>query len=193
MVPSVSISIVNRSPVIVYLGLCCCQQVASLSRLHPSEALVLSSCLLFPGLSQVTMAEATLSPFKKVQHHFSQYRESRKLVLLIVAIGLLLDNMLLTSVVPIIPAFLYDLRHSKDMVKLNESYQTSTPTPAQEWNHRIEQSLSENSKLLGILAKTSSNKKPPFLSAQCEKAVSCRVSSTEYTQLTAKYLNCCAD
>ncbi|GBM10261.1 Synaptic vesicular amine transporter [Araneus ventricosus] len=38
-------------------------------------------------------------------------RGSRRLVLLIVAIALLLDNMLLTSVVPIIPSFLYHLRH----------------------------------------------------------------------------------
>ncbi|CAK1550212.1 unnamed protein product [Leptosia nina] len=38
-------------------------------------------------------------------------RESRKLVLVIVAIALLLDNMLLTTVVPIIPEFLYDIQH----------------------------------------------------------------------------------
>ncbi|XP_058791139.1 synaptic vesicular amine transporter [Phymastichus coffea] len=38
-------------------------------------------------------------------------RESRSLVLVIVAIALLLDNMLLTTVVPIIPEFLYDMRH----------------------------------------------------------------------------------
>ncbi|XP_044003179.1 synaptic vesicular amine transporter isoform X2 [Aphidius gifuensis] len=38
-------------------------------------------------------------------------RESRQLVLVIVAIALLLDNMLLTTVVPIIPEFLYDIKH----------------------------------------------------------------------------------
>ncbi|XP_050462768.1 synaptic vesicular amine transporter isoform X2 [Cataglyphis hispanica] len=38
-------------------------------------------------------------------------RQSRKLVLVIVAIALLLDNMLLTTVVPIIPEFLYDIKH----------------------------------------------------------------------------------
>ncbi|XP_066595559.1 synaptic vesicular amine transporter [Prorops nasuta] len=38
-------------------------------------------------------------------------RESRRLVLVIVAIALLLDNMLLTTVVPIIPEFLYDIKH----------------------------------------------------------------------------------
>ncbi|XP_065369697.1 synaptic vesicular amine transporter isoform X2 [Calliphora vicina] len=39
------------------------------------------------------------------------WRGSRRLVLVIVAIALLLDNMLLTTVVPIIPEFLYDIRH----------------------------------------------------------------------------------
>ncbi|XP_076651658.1 vesicular monoamine transporter [Halictus rubicundus] len=38
-------------------------------------------------------------------------RESRRLILVIVAIALLLDNMLLTAVVPIIPEFLYDIKH----------------------------------------------------------------------------------
>ncbi|XP_043273073.1 synaptic vesicular amine transporter isoform X2 [Venturia canescens] len=38
-------------------------------------------------------------------------RESRRLVIVIVAIALLLDNMLLTTVVPIIPEFLYDIKH----------------------------------------------------------------------------------
>ncbi|XP_050528490.1 synaptic vesicular amine transporter isoform X2 [Daktulosphaira vitifoliae] len=38
-------------------------------------------------------------------------RQSRQLVLVIVAIALLLDNMLLTTVVPIMPEFLYDIQH----------------------------------------------------------------------------------
>ncbi|XP_071447865.1 synaptic vesicular amine transporter [Hetaerina americana] len=50
-------------------------------------------------------------------------RESRRLVLFIVAIALLLDNMLLTSVVPIIPEFLYSIRHP------NESSTTLAPPP----------------------------------------------------------------
>ncbi|XP_035219066.1 synaptic vesicular amine transporter-like isoform X3 [Stegodyphus dumicola] len=41
----------------------------------------------------------------------SHLRGSRRLILFIVAIAILLDNMLLTSVVPIIPSFLYHLRH----------------------------------------------------------------------------------
>ena len=41
-------------------------------------------------------------------------RGSRRLVILIVAIALLLDNMLLTAVVPIIPAYLYRLRIERE-------------------------------------------------------------------------------
>ncbi|XP_034940472.1 synaptic vesicular amine transporter-like [Chelonus insularis] len=51
------------------------------------------------------MAEGTWSNW------LQRCRESRKLVLVIVAIALLLDNMLLTTVVPIIPEFLYDIKH----------------------------------------------------------------------------------
>ncbi|XP_049537039.1 synaptic vesicular amine transporter isoform X1 [Anopheles darlingi] len=46
-----------------------------------------------------------------LKHNVLRWRGSRKLVLVIVAIALLLDNMLLTVVVPIIPEFLYDIRH----------------------------------------------------------------------------------
>ncbi|KAF2884537.1 hypothetical protein ILUMI_21630 [Ignelater luminosus] len=58
-------------------------------------------------------------------------RESRRLVLVIVAIALLLDNMLLTTVVPIIPEFLYDINHPDaplDMV-LQSTTPPSTTTP----------------------------------------------------------------
>ncbi|XP_065528429.1 synaptic vesicular amine transporter isoform X3 [Lathamus discolor] len=41
-------------------------------------------------------------------------RQSRKLILLIVFIALLLDNMLLTVVVPIIPSYLYSIKHEKN-------------------------------------------------------------------------------
>jgi len=50
----------------------------------------------------------------KIGAYFHTARESRKLVLIIVAIALLLDNMLLTTVVPIIPEFLYEIRHKND-------------------------------------------------------------------------------
>ncbi|NXO79027.1 VMAT2 protein, partial [Sitta europaea] len=50
-------------------------------------------------------------------------RQSRKLILLIVFIALLLDNMLLTVVVPIIPSYLYSIEHEKNATEL----QTTKP------------------------------------------------------------------
>ncbi|XP_057340591.1 synaptic vesicular amine transporter [Microplitis mediator] len=56
-------------------------------------------------------------------------RESRKLVLVIVAIALLLDNMLLTTVVPIIPEFLYDIKHPNNTLSqhLDGPHYTTRP------------------------------------------------------------------
>ncbi|NXJ30072.1 VMAT2 protein, partial [Dicrurus megarhynchus] len=51
-------------------------------------------------------------------------RQSRKLILLIVFIALLLDNMLLTVVVPIIPSYLYSIEHEKNATEI----QTAKPT-----------------------------------------------------------------
>nr|XP_048715495.1 synaptic vesicular amine transporter isoform X2 [Caretta caretta] len=45
-------------------------------------------------------------------------RQSRKLILLIVFIALLLDNMLLTVVVPIIPSYLYSIKHQKNETEI---------------------------------------------------------------------------
>ncbi|XP_066476967.1 synaptic vesicular amine transporter isoform X2 [Tiliqua scincoides] len=45
-------------------------------------------------------------------------RQSRKLILLIVFIALLLDNMLLTVVVPIIPSYLYSIKHPKNATEI---------------------------------------------------------------------------
>ncbi|CAH1175576.1 unnamed protein product [Phaedon cochleariae] len=60
-------------------------------------------------------------------------RESRRLVLVIVAIALLLDNMLLTTVVPIIPEFLYDINHPDapldGPVRVLTTTTTTTTTP----------------------------------------------------------------
>ncbi|XP_028172257.1 synaptic vesicular amine transporter-like [Ostrinia furnacalis] len=56
-------------------------------------------------------------------------RESRKLVLVIVAIALLLDNMLLTTVVPIIPEFLYDIRHPDAPLSMSLDEITTPPPP----------------------------------------------------------------
>ncbi|MBN3295788.1 synaptic vesicular amine transporter [Amia ocellicauda] len=50
-------------------------------------------------------------------------RQSRRLILLIVFIALLLDNMLLTVVVPIIPSYLYSADHDHSSVK----NQTASP------------------------------------------------------------------
>ncbi|NWY29912.1 VMAT2 protein, partial [Pheucticus melanocephalus] len=50
-------------------------------------------------------------------------RQSRKLILLIVFIALLLDNMLLTVVVPIIPSYLYSIEHQKNATEI----QTAKP------------------------------------------------------------------
>jgi len=61
----------------------------------------------------------------KIGAYFHSARESRKLVLIIVAIALLLDNMLLTIIVPIIPGFLYDIRHSHDKSMVHTSTSTS--------------------------------------------------------------------
>merc|ERR1711884_319936 len=60
--------------------------------------------------------------------YFLSVRESRKVVLVIVAIALLLDNMLLTTVVPIIPEFLYHVRHRYDhLTTTTTTKPTTTP------------------------------------------------------------------
>jgi hypothetical protein len=46
--------------------------------------------------------------FVEIIHSF---RNSRKLILLVVFIALFFDNMLLTTVVPIIPEYLFELEH----------------------------------------------------------------------------------
>jgi len=65
----------------------------------------------------------------RIGAHFHQARESRKLVLVIVAIALLLDNMLLTTVVPIIPGFLYEIRHRHELEHQTTIRQTTTREP----------------------------------------------------------------
>nr|XP_012385687.2 synaptic vesicular amine transporter isoform X2 [Dasypus novemcinctus] len=50
-------------------------------------------------------------------------RHSRKLILFIVFLALLLDNMLLTVVVPIIPSYLYSIEHEKNTTEI----QTAKP------------------------------------------------------------------
>uniref|UniRef100_A0A8C6X663 Solute carrier family 18 member A2 n=1 Tax=Naja naja TaxID=35670 RepID=A0A8C6X663_NAJNA len=66
-------------------------------------------------------------------HEFSvlnwlrESRQSRKLILLIVFIALLLDNMLLTVVVPIIPSYLYSIRHPKNVTEV-QTIRPETPS-----------------------------------------------------------------
>ncbi|XP_036988732.2 synaptic vesicular amine transporter [Artibeus jamaicensis] len=52
-------------------------------------------------------------------------RHSRKLILFIVFLALLLDNMLLTVVVPIIPSYLYSITHEKNVTEIP----TARPVP----------------------------------------------------------------
>uniref|UniRef100_M3ZNG8 Solute carrier family 18 member 2 n=1 Tax=Xiphophorus maculatus TaxID=8083 RepID=M3ZNG8_XIPMA len=55
-------------------------------------------------------------------------RQSRKLILFIVFVALLLDNMLLTVVVPIIPSYLYNLDESADVEIRNSSLSPQAPS-----------------------------------------------------------------
>nr|XP_020455572.1 synaptic vesicular amine transporter [Monopterus albus]XP_020455573.1 synaptic vesicular amine transporter [Monopterus albus]XP_020455574.1 synaptic vesicular amine transporter [Monopterus albus] len=68
------------------------------------------------------------------QFNFIQWlrdeRQSRKLILFIVFVALLLDNMLLTVVVPIIPSYLYKLDESADMVLKNNTLPEHSPPEA---------------------------------------------------------------
>ncbi|XP_073338588.1 synaptic vesicular amine transporter [Pagrus major] len=57
-------------------------------------------------------------------------RQSRKLILFIVFVALLLDNMLLTVVVPIIPSYLYNLDESTDVVLKNNTPSQQSPPGA---------------------------------------------------------------
>ena len=49
-------------------------------------------------------------------------RGSRRLVLLVVFIALFFDNMLLTTVVPIIPEYLFELDHPNETAEFNTLY-----------------------------------------------------------------------
>ncbi|XP_075389988.1 synaptic vesicular amine transporter [Tenrec ecaudatus] len=54
-------------------------------------------------------------------------RHSRKFILFIVYLALLLDNMLLTVVVPIIPSYLYSIRHEKNSTEIPTGKPVLTP------------------------------------------------------------------
>ncbi|KAI1287502.1 Synaptic vesicular amine transporter [Halotydeus destructor] len=94
-------------------------------------------------------SESTPQTFEdKVIDVLRACRGSRKLVILIVAVALLLDNMLLTSVVPIIPAFLFELHHKADLIVLNETLRTSTHSPAEQFSERMSYLNKEQPSLL---------------------------------------------
>ncbi|XP_057362365.1 synaptic vesicular amine transporter isoform X3 [Manis pentadactyla] len=57
-------------------------------------------------------------------------RHSRKLILFIVFLALLLDNMLLTVVVPIIPSYLYSIEHEKNATETQTATLGLTASPS---------------------------------------------------------------
>ncbi|XP_055317545.1 synaptic vesicular amine transporter isoform X1 [Sitodiplosis mosellana] len=69
------------------------------------------------------------SSWEQTKTWMVRWRGSRQLVLVIVAIALLLDNMLLTVVVPIIPEFLYDIRHPNATLDSLPRIPLTTPVP----------------------------------------------------------------
>lgn len=52
------------------------------------------------------------------------------------------------ATVPIIPAFLFELHHKADMVVLNETLRTSTPSPAAQYNARMAAMYGERPNLM---------------------------------------------
>ncbi|XP_075675785.1 synaptic vesicular amine transporter-like [Dermatophagoides pteronyssinus] len=128
--------------------------------------------------------------WEKLEYLLSQCRDSRKLVLVIVAIGLLLDNMLLTSVVPIIPAFLYELNHEKDLAKLNESLATTTTTstlttPINGKLSQIDQTFLQQSQLLNRLFFAPNSPLAKKLNPECEKELEdYLINNVETTTMT---------
>ncbi|KAK2840654.1 hypothetical protein Q7C36_012233 [Tachysurus vachellii] len=67
---------------------------------------------------------AVLNPMEWIR----KSRGSRRLVLVVVCVALLLDNMLLTVVVPIIPTFLYAVEHEPSELSSTASSSLSPPT-----------------------------------------------------------------
>ncbi|KAL1505824.1 hypothetical protein ABEB36_005296 [Hypothenemus hampei] len=86
-------------------------------------------------------------------------RESRRLVLVIVAIALLLDNMLLTIVVPIIPEFLYDINHPDAPLDGKPKITTTTTQepPCEKYIKMLSQLRPEFNESLYVAATTANN------------------------------------
>ncbi|KAM9726424.1 synaptic vesicular amine transporter [Menidia menidia] len=84
-------------------------------------------------------------------------RQSRKLILFIVFVALLLDNMLLTVVVPIIPSYLYNLDESADSALRN----STPPQPDQPGSFHTIVSLYDNSVRMSGSNATGGTPPPP--------------------------------
>uniref|UniRef100_A0A336LQF8 CSON011074 protein n=1 Tax=Culicoides sonorensis TaxID=179676 RepID=A0A336LQF8_CULSO len=84
-----------------------------------------------PGLDNNSAQQQTEDgTWGSIKTWMIRWRGSRRLVLVIVAIALLLDNMLLTVVVPIIPEFLYDIRHpDAPLSSFSKTPPSTTPLP----------------------------------------------------------------
>ncbi|XP_070499948.1 synaptic vesicular amine transporter isoform X2 [Chironomus tepperi] len=82
------------------------------------------------GVGDHKGSENFLSSWGNFKSWMIRWRGSRRLVLVIVAIALLLDNMLLTVVVPIIPEFIYDIRHPDAPLSSFPKYPPPMTTPA---------------------------------------------------------------
>ncbi len=79
-----------------------------------------------PDNNLLTMIANLFSDLKNGRIEWSDLitksRSSRRLVLLIVFIALFFDNMLLTTVVPIIPEYLFELDHPNETAEFNALY-----------------------------------------------------------------------
>ena len=71
------------------------------------------------------------------------------------------------------------MHHQQDMIILNNTYATSTPSPVQSWNRKIDGN--EKAELLARLA--SMSRIPPILPVKCEKEIENELNSLSTTPL----------
>ncbi|KAG8517423.1 Synaptic vesicular amine transporter [Galemys pyrenaicus] len=84
-----------------------------------------------PAARARAMALSELAPLRWLR----ESRHSRKLILFIVFLALLLDNMLLTVVVPIIPSYLYSMRHEKNTTETQTAKPVLTASTSGSFQH----------------------------------------------------------